>query len=57
MCANQGYHPYAALDFLAALCTHIPDAGQQLVRYYGEWSHVRRARARKGTPPLPRDQA
>jgi hypothetical protein len=37
-----------ALDFLAALCTHIPDAGQQLIRYYGAWSHVRRARARKG---------
>ena len=36
-----------ALDFLAALCTHIPDAGQQLIRYYGAWSHVRRARARK----------
>jgi hypothetical protein len=36
-----------ALDFLAALCTHIPDAGQQLVRYYGEWWNVRRARARQ----------
>jgi hypothetical protein len=23
-----------ALDFLAGLCTHIPDGGQQLVRYY-----------------------
>jgi hypothetical protein len=35
-----------ALDFLAALCTHIPDAGQQLIRYYGQFSNVRRARAR-----------
>jgi hypothetical protein len=26
-------HIIPALDFLAALCTHIPDAGQQLVRY------------------------
>jgi len=25
---------FPALDFLAALCTHIPDSGQQLVRYY-----------------------
>jgi hypothetical protein len=24
-----------ALDFLAALCSHIPDAGHQLIRYYG----------------------
>ena len=23
-----------ALDFLAALCSHIADAGQQLIRYY-----------------------
>ena len=25
---------FPALDFLAGLCTHVPDAGQQLVRYY-----------------------
>ena len=44
----------SALDFLAALCTHIPDAGHQLVRYYGQWSHVRRARARQScSPPAP----
>ena len=50
-----------ALDFLAALCTHIPDAGQQLIRYYGEWSHVRRARARHACPlpsqPVPSAKA
>jgi hypothetical protein len=34
-----------ALDFLAALCTHIPDRGQELVRYSGAFSNVRRARA------------
>ena len=33
---------FSALDFLAALCTHIPDRGQQLVRYYGAWSNARR---------------
>ena len=43
----------SALDFLAALCTHIPDAGHQLVRYYGQWSHVRRARARQAARHLP----
>jgi hypothetical protein len=36
---------FPALDFLAALCTHIPDIGQQLVRYYGAFSNVRRAQA------------
>jgi len=37
---------FPALDFLAALCTHIPDSGQQLVRYYGAFSNVRLAQAR-----------
>ena len=37
---------FPALDFLAALCPHIPDAGQQLVRYSGAFSNVRRARVR-----------
>ena len=37
---------FSALDFLAALCVHIPDPGQQLVRYCGAFSNVRRARAR-----------
>ncbi len=37
---------FPALDFLAALCAHIPDAGQQLVRYSGAFSNVRRARVR-----------
>jgi hypothetical protein len=35
---------FPALDFLAALCTHIPDPGQQLVRYSGAFSNVRRGR-------------
>ena len=45
--------PCAALDFLAALCTHIPDAGQQIIRYYGQFSHLRRARARQASPRPP----
>jgi len=41
-----------AIDFLAALCTHIPDAGQQLVRYTGAFSNVRGAGAhRAGSAP------
>ena len=31
--ASTASPPCSALDFLAALCTHIPDAGQQLIRY------------------------
>lgn len=37
-------HIVPALDFLAALCTHVLDAGQQLVRYCGACSNVRRLR-------------
>ena len=47
-CGDAGAVPariFPALDFLAALCTHIPDTGQQLVRYYGAFSNVRRAQA------------
>ena len=46
-CGDAGPSPariFPALDFLAALCTHIPDTGQQLVRYYGAFSNVRRVR-------------
>jgi hypothetical protein len=34
---------FPALDFLAALCAHVPDSGQQLVRYYGAFSNARRS--------------
>jgi hypothetical protein len=55
-CGDAGPAPariFPALDFLAALCIHIPDSGQQLVRYYGAFSNVRRvqARARISAPP------
>jgi hypothetical protein len=36
----------AALDFLAAWCTQIPDPGQQSIRFRGAFSNVRLARAR-----------
>jgi hypothetical protein len=37
---------FSALDFLAAFCVHVPDSGQQLVRYYGAWANARRVSAR-----------
>jgi hypothetical protein len=55
-CGDAGPAPariFPALDFLAALCTHIPDSGQQLVRYYGAFSHVRRAQAGAGVSDPP----
>jgi hypothetical protein len=37
----------SALDWLAAVVTHIPDKGQQLVRYYGYYSNVRQAQKKR----------
>ncbi len=31
-----------ALEWLAAMCTHIPNKGEQMVRYYGWYSNVSR---------------
>jgi hypothetical protein len=42
---------FPALDFLAALCTHIPDSGQQLVRYYGAFANAHRAPAAAPSSP------
>jgi hypothetical protein len=47
-CGNAQASPaciFPALDFLAALCTHVPDPGQQLIRYYGAFSNARRVSA------------
>jgi hypothetical protein len=49
---------FPALDFLAALCAHIPDTGQQLIRYDGAFSNARRVRApAPGSAPPPEAQA
>jgi hypothetical protein len=49
---------FPALDFLAALCAHIPDTGQQLIRYYGAFSNARRVRAAApASAPPPEAQA
>jgi hypothetical protein len=37
----------SACDWLAALTAHIPNAGEQLVRYYGWYSNVSRGKRRK----------
>jgi len=37
----------SALDWLAGVVTHIPDKGQQLLRYYGHYSNVRQAHTKR----------
>jgi len=33
---------FDALEWLAAMCSHVPDRGEQMVRYYGYYSNVSR---------------
>jgi hypothetical protein len=35
------------LDWIAAITAHIPDKGEQLVRYYGYYSNVSRGKRKK----------
>ncbi len=38
---------FDALEWLAAMASHVPDKGEQLVRYYGFYSNVSRGRRKK----------
>ncbi len=35
------------MEWLAAMCSHIPNKGEQMVRYYGYYSNVSRGRRQK----------
>jgi len=38
---------FDALDWLAAMCSHVPNRGEQMVRYYGWYSNVCRGKRQK----------
>ena len=38
---------FDALEWLAAMCFHIPDRGEQMVRYYGYYSNVSRGKRKE----------
>ncbi|MBW1673786.1 MAG: hypothetical protein JRJ45_09115 [Deltaproteobacteria bacterium] len=38
---------FDALKWLAAMCSHIPDKGEQMVRYYGYYSNVSRGKRKQ----------
>ena len=38
---------FDALEWLAAMCSHVPNKGEQMVRYYGYYSDVCRGRRQK----------
>jgi hypothetical protein len=35
---------FDALEWMAAICSHVPNKGEQMVRYYGFYSNVSRGR-------------
>jgi hypothetical protein len=38
---------FEALEWLAAMCSHVPNKGEQMVRYYGYYSNVSRGNRHK----------
>ena len=38
---------FDALERLAAMCSHVPNKGEQMVRYYGYYSNVARGKRKK----------
>ena len=38
---------FDALEWLAAMCSHVPSKGEQMVRYYGYYSNVSRGKRKK----------
>lgn len=46
---KRNFEVFSPLEWLAALCVHIPDKGQHLLRYYGYYSNKSRGmREKKG---------
>ncbi|MBW1751584.1 MAG: transposase [Deltaproteobacteria bacterium] len=38
---------FDALEWIAAMCSHVPNKGEQMVRYYGNYSNVSRGHRKK----------
>ncbi len=38
---------FDALEWLAAMCSHVPNKGEQMARYYGFYSNVSRGKRKK----------
>jgi len=38
---------FDALEWLAAMCSHVPNKGEHMVRYYGYYSNVSRGNRKK----------
>ncbi|MCZ6562931.1 MAG: transposase [Deltaproteobacteria bacterium] len=47
---KRNFALFPVLDWIAEITTHIPDKGEQLVRYYGNYSNVSRGKRKKEKP-------
>jgi len=45
--ATKETRVFDALEWLAAIYSHVPDKGEQMVRYYGHYSNKSRGRRAK----------
>jgi hypothetical protein len=44
---KKNFAVFPVLDWIATLAAHIPDKGEQLLRYYGYYSNVSREKRKK----------
>jgi hypothetical protein len=47
---KKNFAVFPVLDWIATLTTHIPNKGEQLVRYYGYYSNVSRGKEKRRSP-------
>ncbi len=47
---NRNFALFPVLDWIAEITAHIPNKGEQLVRYYGVYSNVSRGKRKKEKP-------
>ncbi len=45
--AGKSQKIFSAMEWLAAMCSHIPNRGEQMVRYYGWYSNASRGKRQK----------
>jgi len=47
---KRNFAVFPVLDWIAAITAHIPNKGEQLIRYYGTYSNVSRGKRKKEKP-------
>ncbi len=48
---KKNFAVFPVLDWILAITAHIPNKGEQLIRYYGYYSNVSRGKRKKLEPP------